>query len=217
MLRLHRSMLEAGDHPLELTRTTQMWMMPGGDRHYQGLEGYVRRCSFLYMSGLLELTGGSWILLKGVQLAKNVCDLFWLVRHGAPAHLYPWNLVVGASSGFVAQTATYPLDTLRRRWQHTCAGPRKDMPQSLKDCAKRIYMEGGPWGFYRGWTLNSLKLLPELAVLSGVYFAINASGNIVPGGLSEEILSFDQYDLCRPDICAVGEVETSLCAGAVSP
>lgn len=35
-------------------RTTQMWMMPGGNRHYQGLEGYVRRCSFLYMSGVNE-------------------------------------------------------------------------------------------------------------------------------------------------------------------
>jgi hypothetical protein len=31
-----------------------MWMMPGGNRHYQGLEGYVRRCSFLYMSGVNE-------------------------------------------------------------------------------------------------------------------------------------------------------------------
>lgn len=35
-------------------RTTQMWVMPGGDRHYQGFEGYVRRCSFLYMSGGLR-------------------------------------------------------------------------------------------------------------------------------------------------------------------
>ena len=31
-----------------------MWVMPGGDRHYQGFEGYVRRCSFLYMSGGLR-------------------------------------------------------------------------------------------------------------------------------------------------------------------
>ena len=56
-------------------------------------------------------------------------DLFWLVRTGAPAHLYPWwtrlhekiataasersvfnarNLVVGAASGLVAQTAEHP-------------------------------------------------------------------------------------------------------------
>ena len=36
---------------LSALRTTQMWVMPGGDRHYQGFEGYLRRCSFLFMSG----------------------------------------------------------------------------------------------------------------------------------------------------------------------
>ena len=36
---------------LSALRTTQMWVMPGGDRHYQGFEGYIRRCSFLFMSG----------------------------------------------------------------------------------------------------------------------------------------------------------------------
>lgn len=233
---------------LSALRTTQMWMMPGGNRHYQGLEGYVRRCSFLYMSGAGAVTlvypldaaytclaadsterfrglrhflsttrreHGLLSLYRGLPLClvtalPYICiatglhdllapwlmkqmgnppsvdqkslqpgDLFWLVRHGAPAHLYPWNLVVGATSGFVAQTATYPLDTLRRRWQHTCAGRRKDMPESLRDCAQRIYAEGGPTSFYRGLTLNSLKLFPELMVLSGVYFVINASGNFV--------------------------------------
>ena len=41
---------------LSALRTTQMWVMPGGDRHYQGLEGYLRRCSFLFMSGAGALT-----------------------------------------------------------------------------------------------------------------------------------------------------------------
>ncbi|CAE7214557.1 Slc25a16, partial [Symbiodinium microadriaticum] len=170
---------------LSALRTTQMWVMPGGDRHYQGLEGYVRRCSFLFMSGAGALTlvypldvaytclaadcdsrrrfrgvfhffreaareHGVLSLYRGLPLGlltafPFLCiatglhdllapwlmkrmghrpsidhnppqpgDLFWLVRTGAPAHLYPWNLVVGAASGLVAQTATYPLDTLRR-------------------------------------------------------------------------------------------------------
>ncbi|CAL1130994.1 unnamed protein product, partial [Cladocopium goreaui] len=232
---------------LSALRTTQMWMMPGGNRHYQGLEGYVRRCSFLYMSGAGAVTlvypldaaytclaadsterfrglrhflsttrreHGLLSLYRGLPLClvtalPYICiatglhdllapwlmkqmgnppsvdqkslqpgDLFWLVRHGAPAHLYPWNLVVGATSGFVAQTA--------------CR--RKDMPESLRDCpgtrfAKRVTSTGGPTSFYRGLTLNSLKLFPELMVtrldwryvspevLSGVYFVINASGN----------------------------------------
>lgn len=51
-----------------LDRTTQMWMMPGGNRHYQGLEGYVRRCSFLYMSGELGVSRQ-----KGASLWMKTC------------------------------------------------------------------------------------------------------------------------------------------------
>ena len=43
-----------------------MWVMPGGDRHYQGFEGYVRRCSFLYMSGGL----------RGIAFTVGIC-LLW--------------------------------------------------------------------------------------------------------------------------------------------
>lgn len=239
---------------LSALRTTQMWVMPGGDRHYQGLEGYVRRCSFLFMSGAGALTlvypldvaytclaadcdsrrrfrgvfhffreaareHGVLSLYRGLPLGlltafPFLCiatglhdllapwlmkrmghrpsidhnppqpgDLFWLVRTGAPAHLYPWNLVVGAASGLVAQTATYPLDTLRRRWQQTCAraqrGPRCDAPASLQECARSLYAERRLAGFYAGVGLNSLKLLPEIVVLSSVYFLINASGNFL--------------------------------------
>ncbi|CAJ1333265.1 unnamed protein product [Effrenium voratum] len=240
---------------LSALKTTQMWVMPGGNRHYQGFEGYLRRCSFLYVSGAGALmlvypldvaytnlaadTGrqqqfrGAWHFLRETQRTRGILslyrglplclftalpyiclatglhdllapwllkqmghrptvdhkslqpgDLFWLVRNAAPAHLYPWNLVVGAASGFVAQTVTYPLDTLRRRWQFVSAGPTLKDSASLTDCAKSMYAAGGIRRFYDGVALNSLKLVPELlalwfAVLSGVYFVINASGNFL--------------------------------------
>ncbi|CAJ1417585.1 unnamed protein product [Effrenium voratum] len=235
---------------LSALKTTQMWVMPGGNRHYQGFEGYLRRCSFLYVSGAGALmlvypldvaytnlaadTGrqqqfrGAWHFLRETQRTRGILslyrglplclftalpyiclatglhdllapwllkqmghrptvdhkslqpgDLFWLVRNAAPAHLYPWNLVVGAASGFVAQTVTYPLDTLRRRWQFVSAGPTLKDSASLTDCAKSMYAAGGIRRFYDGVALNSLKLVPELLVLSGVYFVINASGNFL--------------------------------------
>lgn len=106
-------------------------------------------------------------------------DLFWLARHGAPSHLYPWNLLVGAAAGTVAQAATYPLDTVRRRWQHSCTNRRAQAPSSWMEVAKDIYAQRGWRGFYAGYGANLLKLAPELLVLCGVYLQINASGNFV--------------------------------------
>jgi len=93
-----------------------------------------------------------------------------------PPHLYPWNLLVGAAAGFTAQSVTYPLDTLRRRWQHACAGPPLAAPRDVRECFARIYAEGGWRAFYAGYTVNALKLAPELLVLSGAYLHINSSG-----------------------------------------
>lgn len=102
-------------------------------------------------------------------------DLFWLVRDGAPVHLYPWNLILGAVAGFVAQSATYPLDTLRRKWQSTCAASRSETPQTLRECARRLHTAGGLRAFYAGFGVNMVKLVPEVIVLSGAYLFINAA------------------------------------------
>ena len=65
-----------------------------------------------------------------VRMVMAAEDLFWLVRTGAPAHLYPWwtrlhdqdcpisepfdarNLLVGAASGLLAQTAEHTVGFL---------------------------------------------------------------------------------------------------------
>lgn len=119
---------------------------------------------------------------------KAMQEPFWLVRNGAPAHLYPWNLLVGMASGFAAQAITYPLDTLRRRWQLLCASKltAANPKQSFyKDCYQQVLKEGGGTTLgalrvaYAGFGPNCLKLLVELNVLCGVYLMINASGNFI--------------------------------------
>merc|ERR1712241_341529 len=83
-------------------------------------------------------------------------DLFWLVRDGAPAHLFPWNLLLGAMAGFAGQSATYPLDTLRRKWQHTCSTSKLDAPRTLRECAERLHAAGGIRAFYAGFGVNAV-------------------------------------------------------------
>lgn len=89
------------------------------------------------------------------------------------------NLAVGAFSGFVAQSVTYPLDTLRRRWQHACSGSPDAVPRHYADCLVSIWRQGGWRALYAGYVVNTVKLVPELAVLSGVYLQINAMARFI--------------------------------------
>jgi len=106
-------------------------------------------------------------------------ELFWLARNAVPVHLYPWNLLVGAASGLVAQTITYPLDTVRRRWQYSCSLPRAQAPQNCMDCARQLHAQGGFRAFYAGYGVNVVKVVPELLVLSGVYLQLTSSGAFI--------------------------------------
>lgn len=89
------------------------------------------------------------------------------------------NLAVGAFSGFVAQSVTYPLDTLRRRWQHACSGGFDAAPRSYAECLAGIWRQGGWRALYAGYLVNTAKLIPELAVLSAVYLQINSMARFI--------------------------------------
>lgn len=40
------------------------------------------------------------------NMIKKIIDL-------KPIELYPWNIISGSTSAFIARTVTYPLDTIR--------------------------------------------------------------------------------------------------------
>lgn len=111
--------------------------------------------------------------------AGRANELERLLQERAPAQLFPWNLLLGAFSGFVAQSVTYPLDTVRRRWQHSLAGERADAPKSWHECAAALRRADGIRPFYAGFGFNSAKLVPELLVLCCVYRMVANSGSFV--------------------------------------
>lgn len=100
------------------------------------------------------------------------------VQPNPSVHLYPWNLFVGCVSGFVAQSVTYPLDTLRRRWQWTCT-ELGNRPENLRTCFQRIAAEGSWRSLYNGYWVSAIKLAPQFGVLSCVYLQIHTSGHVV--------------------------------------
>lgn len=85
--------------------------------------------------------------------------------------MWLYKLVFGAISGAVSQTATYPFDLLRKRFQIMNMG-KNEMGfkyTSIWDGLKTIYLTEGPLGYYKGLTASLCKVIPSTAVSWLVY------------------------------------------------
>lgn len=77
-------------------------------------------------------------------------------------------LMAGAAAGLVSQTASYPLEVIRRRMQVGGAvgdGRRATMTQT----ARKIFLERGLRGFYVGLAVGYIKIIPMTATSFYVY------------------------------------------------
>jgi solute carrier family 25 phosphate transporter 23/24/25/41 len=72
-------------------------------------------------------------------------------------------LCAGAISGAVAQTCTYPLDVLRRRFQINTMSGMGYQYKSIADALRTIFRQEGFRGLYKGITPNLLKVAPSMA------------------------------------------------------
>ncbi|QIW95011.1 hypothetical protein AMS68_000529 [Peltaster fructicola] len=72
-------------------------------------------------------------------------------------------LGAGAISGAVAQTCTYPLDVLRRRFQINTMSGMGYQYKSIFDAVRVILKHEGIAGLYKGIVPNLLKVAPSMA------------------------------------------------------
>ena len=72
-------------------------------------------------------------------------------------------LSAGAISGAVAQTCTYPLDVLRRRFQINTMSGMGYQYKSIADALRTIFAQEGVKGLYKGLAPNLLKVAPSMA------------------------------------------------------
>jgi solute carrier family 25 protein 16 len=80
----------------------------------------------------------------------------------------PAELTAGALAGLVSQTASYPLEVIRRRMQ--VGGAIGDGHRlSISETARRIFMERGFRGFFVGLTIGYVKVVPMGATSFYVY------------------------------------------------
>jgi solute carrier family 25 protein 16 len=80
----------------------------------------------------------------------------------------PAELTAGAIAGLVSQSASYPLEVIRRRMQVGGAvGDGRRM--RIMETARQIYLERGLKGFFIGLTIGYIKVVPMAATSFFVY------------------------------------------------
>lgn len=80
----------------------------------------------------------------------------------------PAQLAAGAMAGLVSQTASYPLEIIRRRMQ--IGGAVGDGRRAgIAETARRVFMERGVKGFFVGLTVGYIKIIPMTATSFFVY------------------------------------------------
>ena len=122
------------------------------------------------MSFLTHDTVGDW--LRSPMLAPHTT---LPPKPGSPASSTerprlnnPAQLTAGALAGLVSQTASYPLEVIRRRMQVGGAvGDGKML--GMRETATRIWAERGLGGFFVGLGIGYLKVVPMVAVSFWVY------------------------------------------------
>jgi solute carrier family 25 protein 16 len=76
-------------------------------------------------------------------------------------------LLAGGLAGMVSQTASYPFEVVRRRMQ--VGGVDNGQFVSMKDVAKKVWIERGFKGFYVGLSIGFVKIVPMVACSFYVY------------------------------------------------
>lgn len=139
--------------------------------------GNFYRGFFPTILGMLPYAGTSFLthdtvsdLLRHPSLAQYT-TLPRKKKHpeGKPAALRSWaELCAGGVAGLVSQTASYPLEVIRRRMQ--VGGAVGDGHRlGLRETAGMILRERGFRGFYVGLTIGYVKVIPMSAVAFFTY------------------------------------------------
>lgn len=78
-------------------------------------------------------------------------------------------LGAGAFAGLVAQTISYPGDTLRRRMQTNGIGGAPRIYENTWDCTKKIVKYEGFRGLFKGLSANVVRCIPGAAIQFWAY------------------------------------------------
>lgn len=160
-------------YPLETVRT-RLTVGAAHGAHYDSiLHCFTETVKYEGVSGLYKgltptmLTGSPYV---GLQMSS----FEMLTRWTREMNLFSGNLVVesvccGALSGMVAQTITYPGDTIRKRMQTDGIRGAEKMYRGMWDCARQVAQSEGVGAFFAGLKANVIRGVPGAAIQFTAY------------------------------------------------
>jgi solute carrier family 25 (adenine nucleotide translocator) protein 4/5/6/31 len=161
-------------YPLDLVRTrfAADVSRQGLPREYTSILDCMKQiCRNEGVFGLYSGVGTS--ILGVVPYITTAFVTYDLLRTFVPEEDTIWmrihisKLILGASTGVIAQTITYPFDTVRRRMQMNSRSGLKKY-NSILDCVLSMWKEGIR-SFYRGVVMNMLRTVPGISIQMYVY------------------------------------------------
>lgn len=105
------------------------------------------------------------VIYEGSQfLVSDTIRQYFFAKNRNFEQLKPWEyLFIGAVSGAVSQTVSYPFDVVRKRMMISCSA-EQIVHRSMGNCFKSIYQYEGLKGFFRGISINMIKIVPYTAL-----------------------------------------------------
>jgi len=141
------------------------------------------------MYGILPYAGLKFFVYQHLK------QLYW--QHGDPRDLnqmdphdakhqrlsVPIMLCFGGVAGLVAQTATYPVDVVRRRMQVEGLkvmefGKQEILPRSTPAALLRIAQLEGWGSLFSGLSINYMKVIPSTAIGFSLYDFLKSQLNL---------------------------------------
>jgi len=169
-------------YPMEVVRT-RMILQSTSSREIHGI-AHGLKCIYnaeglrgLYRGGLSGLVGS--IPFEGIQFACYEYCKSYAVQNQWPA--WRWKsgnktslnsidyLAIGSISGAVAQTISYPFDSVKKRLQAQNLGTISKKYNGMMDCFDKVIREEGVIALYRGTLPNMLRIAPYAAVMFTTY------------------------------------------------
>ena len=165
-------------YPLDLVRSRLMMMSASasatkGSAQYTGiLDCFVKTYR---QEGVRGLYGGLGPTLAGIIPYAGVSfAAFDVIKEYMPRDeqnkiATRYKLLCGAFAGFLSQSVSYPVDTVRRRMQlQGCTGGER-MYKNAIDCTAQVFRKEGLFAFYRGLSANLLRAAPNTAIQFAAY------------------------------------------------
>jgi len=141
--------------------------------HYRGLwhccKHIVQTEGF---SALYKGIGTTWFVgIPNVAFQMTFYDVFkrMIPKETMANYEFMSKFLCGALAGLVAQTIVFPGDTIRKRMQTNGIGGNARLYSTSFDCFKKILVQEGVRGFFRGSMANVARTIPGAAIQFSCY------------------------------------------------